>query len=403
MGVSGGPKIKRDGLIFSIDAGSSLRGYSRVGTAGPSNSSNSIRDLVNKIDCDLQNSGYIGGVDLYTLYGITYPEGSYSPANRDGITPGFNDTSSGKVYDCSRALNYFVYDDDSSSWVPDSYFRGLRIGGHCYDNYDAASYVTELTYFIEDYNKIKVDYPNATHILIGSHACDRYNVGNTLEILADLGAPADVLTWGNGRREFVLVGKPGLGAGNAYGWAYENEQGGAVSHLNIAIPYENSDGYLSLSGGQYFDIPNSAGMLEGDGDFTIEAYYYLAEQSGGALFVNYGPGYTSGSLWFSGQYGVYIDGSVYVAGAPLGVGTYHMVATRELGNAKIYLNGVQSNEGSLPNPIVNNGQDYRIGCDVNGTAEPFSGKLYSLRVYDKAMSASEVLRSYKTHKKRFGL
>ena len=401
MATSAGPKVNRDNLIFSIDGSASVRGYSRVGTSGPSNSSNAIRDLISKVDMDLQNMSYIGGANLFTLYGITYPESSYTPASRDGITPGFNNTSAGKTYDCSRALNYFVYDEDGGAWVPDSFFTGLRINGHCYDNYAGyASYSDELAKFENDYYNIQTVYPNATHILIGSHACDVYDTA-LKKIMMDLGGPLDIESWNNSRREWVLVGKPGLGAGYAYGWAYENEQSGAVAHLNSAIPYENPSGYLNFDGtNDYIDIPDSQAMLEGSDDFTIEAYYTITGSAGGELFGNYGTGNTTDSIWFSGQYGIFINGGVYASGHPITSGTHHMVATREGGAVKLYLDGALSNSGTLNVSITNNGQLYRIGADVNGAGEPFSGSLYVLRVYKRALTETEVIRSYNTLKQR---
>ena len=133
MGVSSGPKIVRSGLTFAIDSGASIRGFSRNGTAGLNNTSNSIKDLISKLEMDLSTTSYLEGIPLFTMYGITYPEGNYTPANRDGITSGFNNISSGLLYNASRSLNYYVH--DGTSWVSDSYFNGLRENGHCYDLY----------------------------------------------------------------------------------------------------------------------------------------------------------------------------------------------------------------------------------------------------------------------------
>jgi hypothetical protein len=68
----------------------------------------------------------------------------------------------------------------------------------------------------------------------------------------------------------------------------------------------NGAGYTpDKSGGITFDGTddcinlNSATIISGNNPFTIEAYYKLTGQGGGALFVNYGPSYTSNHVWFS--------------------------------------------------------------------------------------------------------
>ena len=77
-----------------------------------------------------------------------------------------------------------------------------------------------------------------------------------------------------------------------------------------------------------------------------------------------------------------------------------MVATRQSGSVKLYLDGALSSTGTLNTSITNNGQLYRIGADVNGAGEPFSGSLYTLRVYNRALSETDVIRSYNTLKQR---
>lgn len=172
--------------------------------------------------------------------------------------------------------------------------------------------------------------------------------------------------------------------------------------LNVSNLSFNSDNLITFDGtNDYFDIPSNS-VLSGAQDFTIEAVYELKGQSGGAIFGNYGPGYSSNTVWFSGQYGIYINGSVYAAGAPLSNGKYHMVCTRSNGSVTTYLNGSVSNTGTLSSPI-NAGANFRVGCDVNGTAEPFNGDLYALRVYDEALTAADVQKNYRAYKQRFNL
>ena len=105
MGIAGGPKIETDGLVFAIDPDSNVRGYTKYGTSGTNNNHRAIRNLVDRSSTySLANTSQLtGGVTYYTLYGITYPESNYTPANRDGITPGFeNITATKKIFNCSH-------------------------------------------------------------------------------------------------------------------------------------------------------------------------------------------------------------------------------------------------------------------------------------------------------------
>lgn len=172
----------------------------------------------------------------------------------------------------------------------------------------------------------------------------------------------------------------------------------------------NGAGYTTdKSGGITFDGTddcinlNSATIISGNNPFTIEAYYKLTGQGGGALFVNYGPSYTSNHVWFSAMYGIYIAGGIYVPNAPLANGTYHLAATRESSGAtKVYLNGVLVNSGTLTTSVSTN-INYRIGTDVNGSAEPFAGTLYNLNVYNRVLSAEQIAKNYANYKTRFNL
>ena len=150
------------------------------------------------------------------------------------------------------------------------------------------------------------------------------------------------------------------------------------------------------------DIPNSTTLFSGTQDLTVEAAYNMEGQGGGAIFGNYGPSYTTDHLWFSGMYGIWLNSGVYAPGYPLANGRYHMVGTRESGVMKLYLNGVLVNSGTRAASIATD-IDYRIGADVNGAAEDFTGDIYVVKAYSRALSAAEVLNNYNFYKSRFNL
>jgi len=143
---------------------------------------------------------------------------------------------------------------------------------------------------------------------------------------------------------------------------------------------------------------NTNSIISGNQSFTIESFYTITGANGGVIFGNYGPGYTSNTIWFSGQYGIYINAACYAASQPITSGTHHMVATRNSnGVVKLYLDGTLSNTATL-NASIATPINYRIGTDVNGTAEPFSGNIYNIRVYNRELTALEILQNYQTQK-----
>jgi hypothetical protein len=168
-----------------------------------------------------------------------------------------------------------------------------------------------------------------------------------------------------------------------------------VSFDSSAFPQMIFDG-----SNDYFDI-NSDNIIGGTQDFTIDAAYNHTGAAGGAIFGNYGPSYTSNTIWFSGQYGFYLNGSCYAPGYPIS-GKNHMVATRESGVVRLYLNGNLVNTATLNSSVVTT-INYRIGADVNSTGEPFTGQIYSVKIYNRALSAGEVRSNYNHYKTRFNL
>jgi hypothetical protein len=158
-------------------------------------------------------------------------------------------------------------------------------------------------------------------------------------------------------------------------------------------------GTFAFTGSSYIDL-NSSNIITGNNPFTVEAWYTTTGTTADEIFGNYGAA-TSGTLWISGRYGTYINGSVYFPGAPIGAGTYHLMTTRNAaGNVILYLNGNQVNAGVLSASIPV-GFNFRIGADVNGGAEPFTGNIYSVKVYNRVLSAAEVQQNFNAMRGRY--
>jgi hypothetical protein len=69
----------------------------------------------------------------------------------------------------------------------------------------------------------------------------------------------------------------------------------------------------------------------------------------------------------------------------------------------IYLNGILSNSNTKTySGIQNYSSNFRLGSGGN-SVNHFSGNIYSYKVYNRALSAAEVLQNYNGQKSRFNL
>jgi hypothetical protein len=83
---------------------------------------------------------------------------------------------------------------------------------------------------------------------------------------------------------------------------------------------------------------------------------------------------------------------------------YHVVGTWDSGGSKLYINGVLNNSNNTANLSWYTSQfETIIGRVYVGSAgASFTGKIYSARAYNRALSQSEILQNYHVTKQRFG-
>lgn len=83
---------------------------------------------------------------------------------------------------------------------------------------------------------------------------------------------------------------------------------------------------------------------------------------------------------------------------------YNLVGTYDGTNSKLYVNGALVSTSATFSGTVINLPGTSFGLCVNsGDQAPFSGYMYNAIMYNKALSATEVLQNYTVTKKRFGL
>jgi hypothetical protein len=89
------------------------------------------------------------------------------------------------------------------------------------------------------------------------------------------------------------------------------------------------------------------------------------------------------------------------------------VLTYDGSNMKLYLNGILKTSTPKAGPIMNSALPFHIACQYNGgyfpasapskTSEYFKGYISNVMIYNKALTADEVLQNYNALKSRFGL
>ena len=418
------PKIVTDGLVFCLDA-ASRNGISALGCGGFNGAPQLVKNMASPSDVITDAGGVrLGNLTYYTAFAIDYPEGSYGgdAAGRHGITPGYNVRSGGKTYTTGRALHLYAWNNVTNAWI-EGEFTGTYGSGHQYDNYTGSEvgYANELAKFVTDYNNIKTKYADVTFIVIGSHRADRYTQA-VRDILTDLGKPAGYIDSDYiAAPEWILIGKPGLGAGNYYGWAYENytTDPSFVAHLNFGLPlFGSKDNYFIFDG---VDDYISAGNLGAQfSNYTVEICFKSDNVANyrnpidcnwlvyNGSYSNIGPRLeqnNSGNLvWVVGDTsGNYESRTVISSG--MSATPIHCASITKSGNlVTSYYNGAQVQSGNQTYTHSGSFGNVQIGRGFSTSAERwFNGRVYSVKIYNKALTTAEILSNYNATKGRFGL
>ena len=207
----------------------------------------------------------------------------------------------------------------------------------------------------------------------------------------------------NGLRLWLEAANPNSYSGTGTAW---NDLSGNGNNgtLNNGVGFDSVNGGLVFDGSDDYVDLNTNNIITGTNPFTFSCFYTItAFNGGGEIFGNYGTGYTTNYLWISGEYGAYLDGSVYFPGAPLSAGTYHIAVTRDsAGLVILYKNGVQVNSGTLASSIAV-GPNFRLGADTNIPGERLNGKIYNQLVYNRALTADEITQNYNARRQLFNL
>jgi hypothetical protein len=78
-----------------------------------------------------------------------------------------------------------------------------------------------------------------------------------------------------------------------------------------------------------------------------------------------------------------------------------VVVTYNSTTAKIYINGELDKTGTVGAVTSNSTHTFYIGVYGNGTTAEWEGKIASIRIHHKTLTASEITQTYNATKNRF--
>ena len=184
-------------------------------------------------------------------------------------------------------------------------------------------------------------------------------------------------------------------------WTDQSGNGRNATRVN-ALTYNSAEGSFTLNGSnQYFNLGN---ILNFTSAFSVEVTFSPNSLSGNQILV----GRQNSAV--AGNYFVGISNSkvsYYVESTPWGIASSSTLttgtkytATQVYDSSKAitpYLNGVQDGtKTTFPDSLWTNNINLQIGAALNRSnpSEFFSGKIFSVKIYNRALSASEVLQNY---------
>ena len=156
------------------------------------------------------------------------------------------------------------------------------------------------------------------------------------------------------------------------------------------------------SNNDYINIGEGGGLFDfGSNNFSIS--FWMNPDSLSTAFTRI-LGKASGASWENGYafstlnntFAFWINGQTNVAAASLpstGV-WHHIIGTYDHSKIKLYIDGIEVASTPYTQNIIDTSLDFRIGTIFNGGNTEFDGKLDEVRLYNRALSPSEVSDLY---------
>jgi hypothetical protein len=172
--------------------------------------------------------------------------------------------------------------------------------------------------------------------------------------------------------------------------------------------FENvrKQGALNLDGKSWAEVHDNESLDITDA-ITLEAWVYYDGSNSKGLLGRWSTGsdnnyllYTSTSL--IGQFYLYTGTTTLVNTTTLTAGNwYHIVGTYDGSDMRIYLNGSESSNASKTGSISTSTDPIEIGRYYQNSSFAYKDQIAQPRIYNRALTASEVLRNYNSGKNTY--
>jgi len=183
--------------------------------------------------------------------------------------------------------------------------------------------------------------------------------------------------------------------------------GTTFSNVNSGIfNFDGSDDFVSISGGVSslnFGTDDLTYSVWVKASFSSSNRYFMGTftdpttNNGGIAMGVHTSQYPSWRVWFSGTY--FNPGTAAIVD-----GEWHnFILIRNSGTAQVYIDGVADGSGvDMSTKSITNSAAIQVGRLMNGL-EYWNGDIGPVHIYNRALSAEEVLSNYNGMKARFGL
>lgn len=172
--------------------------------------------------------------------------------------------------------------------------------------------------------------------------------------------------------------------------------------------FENvrKQGALNLDGNSWAEVHDNESLDFGTGSFSLEAWVkadFLAQGSGVNTILSLGGDVTnsdnSALVSYSNKFSFWIGGINVFTPVYVSESWNHIVGVRSGSSVIFYFNGAQVATGSSSSSITNS-QEKQIGRDET-TIRNYPNAIAQPRIYNRALTASEVLRNYNSGKNTY--
>lgn len=175
--------------------------------------------------------------------------------------------------------------------------------------------------------------------------------------------------------------------------------------------FENvrKQGALNLDGNSWAEVHDNGSLDFGTGGFTLEVWAKLAYENTGSSYngvLGLGNSLSQGATAYiytrSAGPRLFINGTSFDIATPLDEGNWHhLVVTRtDAGAIQTYYDGAEGEDSGTEASTMTNALTKFIGRDAN-TTRYYKDQIAQPRIYNRALTAEEVLRNYNSGKNTY--